>query len=127
MVQEALKEIKSPCQLAVAKNGIEAIESLRQERGADPLPDLILLDLNLPLKDGRAVLREIKQDDQLKHIPVLIFTSSQAPDDVLAAYRLHANCYLTKPTRMSEFFALIASIEEFWTKLVQVAFIPANT
>jgi len=124
LVQEALKYSNSPCELTVAKDGIEAIECLRLLAASATAPDLILLDLNLPLKDGREVLQEIKQDDDLKHIPVLVFTSSRAPEDVLSAYRLHANCYLAKPARMNEFFGLLASIEEFWTRL---AHLPALT
>lgn len=116
LVQEALKQTKSPCQLTVVKDGVAALEHLRQEGGVTDRPDLILLDLNLPLKDGREVLREIKQDDELKHIPVLILTSSGSTEDVMTAYRLHANCYLTKPSRVNEFFSLLASIEDFWTK-----------
>src|SRR5690348_9795065 len=96
LVQEALKQAKSSCQLTVVKDGVAAIEHLRQQRGASEHPDLILLDLNLPLKDGREVLREIKEDEELKHIPVLVLTSSGSADDVMTAYRLHANCYLTK-------------------------------
>lgn len=116
LVQEALKQAKSPCQLTIVKDGVAAIEHLRQESSVADRPDLILLDLNLPLKDGREVLREIKEDDELKHIPVLILTSSGSTDDVMTAYRLHANCYLTKPSRVNEFFSLLACIEEFWTK-----------
>jgi chemotaxis family two-component system response regulator Rcp1 len=120
LVQEALKHCKSPCELTVAKDGIQAIALLSGESGFAAPPDLILLDLNLPFKDGREVLSEIKKDDQLKHIPVLVFTSSRSPDDVLSAYRLHANCYLSKPARLDEFFDLVASIEEFWTRLAQL-------
>lgn len=126
LVQEALKRSDSPCEITVAKDGVQAMECLRQESGSVASPDLILLDLNLPLKDGREVLREIKQDDQLKHIPVLVFTSSRASEDILSSYRLHANCYLTKPSRMNEFFGLVESIEEFWTKRAQLPGLAAD-
>lgn len=116
LLQEAFKQLKSPFQLMIAKNGVAAIDHLRQAGGSDGQPDLILLDLNLPLKDGREVLREIKGDDDLKHIPVLVLTSSRSPDDVMNAYRLHANCYLTKPSRLNELFSLLGSIEDFWTR-----------
>jgi len=116
LVQEALKQTQSTWQVSVVRDGIAAIEHLRHEPGARNPPDLILLDLNIPFKDGREVLREIKDDDNLKHIPVLILTSSCSPDDVMSAYRLHANCYLTKPARLNDLFSLVESIQEFWTR-----------
>lgn len=123
LVQEALKQIKSSCQLTIAKDGIAALEHLRQSAEQ---PDLILLDLNLPLKDGREVLQEIKQDHRLMHIPVVILTSSRAPEDVTTAYGMHANCYLSKPSRVNEFFSLLASVEQFWTRLAHLPRLAAS-
>ncbi len=91
----------------------------RGEEHADmPMPDLILLDLNLPGKDGREVLTEIKADERFKHIPVVILTSSQDEEDILRSYRLHANCYISKPIRFGEFVKVAKSIEEFWFTIV---------
>ena len=91
----------------------------RGEEHADlPVPDLILLDLNLPRRDGREVLTEIKADEGFKHIPVVILTSSQDEEDILQSYRLHANCYISKPIRFGEFVKVVKSIEEFWFTIV---------
>ncbi len=83
-----------------------------------PMPDLILLDLNLPGKDGREVLAAIKADERLGHIPVVVLTSSQDEEDILRSYRLHANCYISKPIRFGEFVKVVKSIEEFWFTIV---------
>jgi two-component system response regulator len=88
---------------------------------AAALPDLILLDLNLPRKNGREVLAEIKGDDRLRHIPVVILTTSQAEQDVLASYRLRANAYVTKPVELDQFLKVVASIEEFWLEIVKLS------
>lgn len=106
--------------LTVAKDGIEALAMLRKEgpyREA-PRPDLILLDLNLPKKDGREVLAEIKCDSGLKRIPVVILTTSQDEHDVLRSYNLHANCYITKPVDLEQFIKVVKSIEDFWLGIV---------
>jgi two-component system, chemotaxis family, response regulator Rcp1 len=122
LVREALKQAKIPCRIGIARDGVAAIENLRQ--GARP--DLILLDLNLPRKDGREVLREIKQDPELQHIPVLVLTSSRAQEDIVNAYRLHANCYLAKPSRLDDYFSLLAAIEEFWTRVAHLPIVPSE-
>lgn len=117
---EALREGKVSNNLIVADNGVEALAVLRREgKYADaPRPDLILLDLNLPKKDGREVLAEIKSDDDLKRIPVVVMTTSKAEQDILKAYDLHANCYITKPVDLEQFFTVVKSIEDFWLSIV---------
>jgi CheY-like chemotaxis protein len=120
LTQEALKEGKVYSNLHWAKDGVEALQFLRREgahRGA-PRPDIILLDLNLPKKDGREVLREIKADDSLKQIPVVVLTTSQAEEDVLRSYALHANCYVTKPVDLEKFIVVVRSIDKFWLTVV---------
>jgi chemotaxis family two-component system response regulator Rcp1 len=104
------------------KEGVEAIAFLRQEdKYADaPQPNLILLDLNLPRKDGREVLAEIKQDPDLKRIPVVILTTSQAEQDILKTYDLYANCYITKPVDLEQFITVVSSIETFWLSIVKL-------
>jgi CheY-like chemotaxis protein len=122
LTQEALKENKMYNCLHVVSDGVEAMAFLRQQgKYADaPRPDLILLDLNLPKKDGREVLAEIKADENLKRIPVVILTSSQAEEDVLKTYNLHANCYVTKPVDLDQFIRVVKSIEEFWLTIVKL-------
>ena len=119
---EALREAKVKNRLWVVEDGVEAMEFLRREgRHADvPRPDLILLDLNLPRKDGRQVLKEIKSDDALKRIPVVILTTSKSEEDVLRAYDLHANCYITKPVDFNRFMDVVKSIEDFWLTVVRL-------
>jgi CheY-like chemotaxis protein len=119
---EALKEGKFLNRLTVVKDGVEALTLLRwQGRYANaPRPHLILLDLNLPKKDGREVLAEIKADDNLKRIPVVILTTSQAEQDILKSYSLHANCYITKPVDLDQFIAVVKSIEDFWLGIVML-------
>ncbi len=116
LTQEALKEGKVYNNLHWAKDGVEALEFLRRKgrHAQAPRPDIILLDLNLPKKDGREVLSEIKQDDALKRIPVVILTTSKAEEDVLKTYNLHANCYVTKPVDLEKFIVVIKSIDAFW-------------
>lgn len=117
---EALKEAKVLNELMVVKDGIEALSLLcRQGQYAHAArPDLILLDLNLPKKDGREVLAEIKAHEDLKQIPVVILTSSQDEQDVLTSYNLHANCYITKPVDLEQFITVVKSIENFWLGIV---------
>jgi CheY-like chemotaxis protein len=120
LTMEALREAKVHNRVNVAPDGVEAMAYLRREdRYADaPRPDLILLDLNLPKKDGREVLAEIKADDRLKHIPVVILTTSRAEQDILKSYDLHANCYVTKPVDLDQFINVVRSIEDFWLTVV---------
>jgi CheY-like chemotaxis protein len=117
---EALKEATLPNKLTVVKNGADALSLLRRQgqyAGA-ARPDLILLDLNLPKKDGRKVLAEIKGDDSLKRIPVVILTTSEDEQDVLESYNLHANCYIVKPLDLDRFITVVKSIEDFWLRIV---------
>jgi CheY-like chemotaxis protein len=119
---EALEENKFHVDLDVVKDGIEALEFLRQQGqyAEARRPDLILLDLNLPRKDGREVLAEIKSDPDLQRIPVVILTTSQAEEDILKTYNLHANCYVTKPVDLDQFIKVVKSIEEFWFTIVRL-------
>ena len=120
LTREALKEGKVYNNLHWAKDGVEALEFLhRKGKYADaPRPDIILLDLNLPKKDGREVLQDIKKDDKLKRIPVVILTTSKAEEDVLKSYNLHANCYVTKPVDLEKFIVVVKSIDAFWLTVV---------
>jgi CheY-like chemotaxis protein len=120
LTREAIKEFKIHNTLHVITNGVEALAFLRREGGyADAArPDLVLLDLNLPKKNGLDVLMEIKTDEALQHIPVVILTASKADQDVLDAYYLHANCYITKPVGLAQFEKIVRSIEEFWFTIV---------
>ncbi len=113
---ELLKAAWPRTRLHFAEDGAEALTFLRrEERYANvPRPDLIVLDLNLPKKDGREVLAEIKADDSLRRIPVIVLTTSQAPSDILRAYDLHANCYITKPRELDQYFEVVKCIEDFW-------------
>lgn len=119
---EAFKEGKLSNRLHVVKDGVEAMAFLHREgRYADAVsPDLILLDLNLPKKDGREVLAEIKADARLKRIPVVILTISTAEQDILKSYDLHANCYITKPVDLDQFLKAIKAIEDFWLTIVKL-------
>ncbi len=120
LVVEAMREAKLDNYIHVVEDGVEAMQFLRREGrfGDAPRPDLILLDLNLPKKDGRAVLAEVKADPVLKRIPVVVLTTSQAEEDVLRAYDLHANCYITKPVDMEQFMKVVAQIDDFWVRVV---------
>ena len=122
LTTEALKEEKIYNNLHVATDGVEAMAFLRREgKYAKAVrPDLILLDLNLPKKDGREVLEEIKSDDDLKTIPVVVLTVSQAEEDILKSYNLHANCYITKPVDLDQFIKVIRSVQEFWLTIVKL-------
>ena len=119
---EALKEGKVNNKLHVANDGMEAMAFLhRQGKYSDaPHPDLILLDLNLPKKDGHEVLAEIKKDSMLKHIPVVVLTGSTAGEDILKTYNLHANCYITKPIDLEQFIMVVKSIKDFWLTIVKM-------
>jgi two-component system, chemotaxis family, response regulator Rcp1 len=120
LTKEALKEGKVYNNLHWAKDGVEALEFLRRdgEHAKAPRPDIILLDLNLPKKDGREVLSVIKNDDQLKHIPVVVLTTSKAEEDVVRSYNLHANCYVTKPVDLEKFISVVQAIDRFWLTIV---------
>lgn len=117
---DALEHGKFKNNLHVVSDGETAMAFLRKEAPYEnvPRPDIILLDLNLPKKDGREVLAEVKADPQLKRIPVVVLTTSQAEEDILRTYSLHANCYLTKPLHVEQFFRLVRSIENFWLSIV---------
>ncbi|MGD0449475.1 MAG: response regulator [Candidatus Bathyarchaeia archaeon] len=122
LTKEALKDAKVLNEIYVAKDGVEAMEFLhRQGKFAQaPMPDMILLDLNLPRKDGREVLAEIKKDPKLKHIPVIILTTSKADEDIIKTYNLHANAYITKPVDLNRFVEIIHALEEFWFTIVKL-------
>jgi CheY-like chemotaxis protein len=120
LTREALKEAKVLNELHVVKDGVAALAFLRRQPPytAKPRPDLILLDLNLPKKDGREVLAEIKKDEDLRRIPVVILTTSRAEEDVIRSYDLHANAYVTKPVDLMQFLEVIRSLEQFWLAVV---------
>ncbi len=122
LAKEALRESKIKNNLHSVGDGVEAMAFLRKEdKYKDmPTPDLLLLDLNLPRKDGREVLAEIKEDKDLKRIPVVILTVSKAEEDILKTYDLHANCYITKPLDLDQFMKVVKSIEDFWLSIVKL-------
>ncbi|HXJ24003.1 MAG TPA: response regulator [Polyangia bacterium] len=122
LTEEALKEGKVRNNLTVARDGEEALEILRRpgQHGGAARPDLILLDLNLPRKDGREVLATLKADPSLKHIPVVVLTTSSAEVDILNSYQLHANCYITKPVDLEQFVSVVKSIDDFWLTVVKL-------
>jgi chemotaxis family two-component system response regulator Rcp1 len=122
LTKEALKEGKLLNQLTVVGDGVEALSFLRRQGiYADaPQPELILLDLNLPKKDGREVLAEIKADPNLRRIPVVVLTTSSSEEDILKIYDLHANCYITKPVDLEQFMGVVKSIEDFWVSVVKL-------
>jgi CheY-like chemotaxis protein len=117
---EALKEAKVRNHLSIVEDGVQAMEFLRRQGRYSnaPRPDLIMLDLNLPRKDGREVLAELKADDNLRMIPVVVLTTSRAEEDIIRAYKLHANCYITKPVDFQQFLTVVRSIESFWLFVV---------
>ncbi len=122
LTKEVLKGSKVSNNLIVASNGQEALACLRNQgkyKGS-VRPDLILLDLNLPIMDGREVLAQIKDDPDLKRIPVVILTTSKAEEDVLKTYNLHANCYVTKPVDLEQFVTVVKSLEDFWLAIVKL-------
>lgn len=122
LAAEAWKEGSVPGRLHVVSDGVEAIHFLRNSESyaAAPKPDLMLLDLNLPRKDGREVLAEIKNDPDLRRIPVVVLTTSQADLDILRSYDLHANCFVSKPVDLDSFISVIKSISEFWGRVVKL-------
>jgi len=122
LTQEALKEGKVLNNLSIARDGEEAMEFLgRKGKYANAVrPDLILLDLNMPKKDGRAVLTDIKNDEELRSIPVVVLTTSVAEQDILKAYNLHANCYITKPVDLGQFIEVVKNINDFWFSVVKL-------
>ena len=122
LAQEALKDSKIVNTLHVVSDGVEAMAFLRREGKYQGVlrPDLVLLDLNLPRKDGREVLAEVKADPDLKRIPVVILTVSKAEEDVLKTYNLHANCYITKPLGLDQFIKVVKAIEDFWLTIVKL-------
>lgn len=125
LTKEAMKESKVLNKLSIVKDGVEAMDYLRKKGNfsAAHRPDLILLDLNLPRKDGREVLAEVKEDPDLKRIPVVILTTSQDEKDILKSYNLHANCYIAKPVNLQQFLEVVKSIEDFWVTIVSL---PSN-
>ena len=122
LTRETLKDFKIKVELNVVEDGVEALAFLRREGkyAKAPRPDLILLDLNLPRKDGREVLAEIKQDPDLRRIPVIIMTISSAEEDILRSYNLHANAYVTKPLNLEQFGRITRAIEDFWFTIVKL-------
>lgn len=115
LIREALKETPVPVQITIAHDGVEATDYLHQaEMGLTSRPDLVLLDLNLPRKNGREVLAEIKGSPTLKQIPVLVMTSSRSDEDISVAYSLNCNCYITKPGDLQEYVEVVRAIEDFW-------------
>jgi chemotaxis family two-component system response regulator Rcp1 len=122
LAREGLRECKLLNNLHVAEDGVRALAFLRRqgEHAKAPRPDLIMLDLNLPRKDGREVLREIKEDENLKRIPVVILTTSKAEEDIVKSYSLHANCYVTKPLAIEQFITVVKAIESFWFTIVKL-------
>jgi two-component system, chemotaxis family, response regulator Rcp1 len=122
LTQEALKDAKVHINLRVVRDGIDAMAFLMREGeyATTSRPDLILLDLNLPRKDGREVLKEIKENPELKSIPVVILTTSASEADILRSYMLHANCYITKPVNLDGFLTVVKSIDSFWLSIVKL-------
>lgn len=120
LTQEALHEGKIRNNLHHARDGVEALAFLKREGefAKAPKPDLVLLDLNLPRKDGREVLAEMKQDPRLRTIPVVVLTTSEAENDIVRSYELHANCYITKPVGLEQFISIVREIESFWLAVV---------
>ena len=122
LTQEALKDAKLAVNLHVVNDGLEAMAFMRKEGqyAGKPRPDIVLLDLNLPKKDGREVLADIKSDPELKRTPVVIVTTSKAEEDIVKTYDLHANCYVTKPLDLDQFIIMVWSIEHFWLTIVKL-------
>lgn len=120
LTQEALREGKIRNNLYHTRDGVEALAFLKREGeyAKAPTPDLVLLDLNMPRKDGREVLAEIKVDPRLRFIPVVVLTTSEAENDIVRSYELHANCYITKPVDLEKFTAIVRMIENFWLEVV---------
>jgi two-component system, chemotaxis family, response regulator Rcp1 len=125
LIQEALKSTSILCEMVIARDGMEAMHYLRQDgpHANAVRPDLILLDLNLPKKDGREVLAEIKADPNLRHIPVVVLTTSRNEEDILKSYDLHVNCYISKSRNLSQLFKIVKGIEKFW---LETAILPPS-
>jgi two-component system, chemotaxis family, response regulator Rcp1 len=123
---EALKQSKMHISLSFARDGIEALAFLRHQGKftASPCPDIILLDLNMPRMDGREALAAIKEDADLKHIPVVVLTTSAAEEDIVRSYNLHANCYVTKPVDLQQFMKVVSAIQDFWFTVVKLPTCP---
>ena len=122
LTREVLRETKVRNTLHVAQDGVEALDFLkgRGKHAGVARPDLILLDLNLPRKDGREVLREVKEDPDLRRIPIVVLTTSKAEADVVRSYNLHANCYISKPVDLEQFISVVKAIEGFWLTIVKL-------
>lgn len=122
MVEESLQDSKLKVNLQIVKDGIEALDYLykRGKYKEAGIPDIIILDLNLPRKDGREVLEDIKNDQKLRFIPVVVLTTSADEEDIYRSYNLHANCYITKPLDFDQFAKIVASIEDFWFTIVRL-------
>jgi CheY-like chemotaxis protein len=126
MTQEAFQEQRIVNRLHVARDGVEALEFLRREgeHANAPRPDLVLLDLNLPRKDGREVLAEIRESQALTHLPVVVLTTSEAQEDILRSYQLHANAYVTKPVDFASFVGVVHQIDDFFVSVVKLPHVP---
>jgi CheY-like chemotaxis protein len=122
LTREGIKEAKINNNLSVVRDGEEAMDYLHKRNGFEdvPRPDLVLLDLNLPKKDGREVLEEIKSSEELRRLPVVVLTTSEAEKDIVKSYELHANCYVTKPLGLDQFVEVIKAIEDFWFSIVKL-------
>ena len=122
LIREAFEDNKVANRLHVVADGVQALEFMRQsgEHAQAPRPDLVLLDLNLPRKDGREVLAEVKGDERLQQIPVVVLTTSKAEEDVLRSYKLHANAYVTKPVDFDRFIEVVRQIDEFFVTVVKL-------
>ncbi|MGB9937130.1 MAG: response regulator [Methanobacterium sp.] len=122
LIEEVLKDTNANNKLHVVKDGVDAMHFLNKEEEFSnaPRPDIILLDLNLPRKDGREVLKEVKENEDLRSIPIVILTTSSANEDIIKTYNNHANCYITKPVDFDQFLKVINAIEDFWLKIVRL-------
>ena len=128
LIQEALRSSTLQCEVVVARDGVEALDYLRRQgKFGDAIrPDLILLDLNLPRKDGREVLADIKADPELKYIPIIVLTTSRNEEDISHSYDLHVNCYISKSRNLAELFKIVRGIEEFWLQTVTLPPLPSS-
>lgn len=122
LTREALEEWKIINKISIARDGKEAINFLEKHRdfSKNDLPDLILLDVNIPKKNGYEVLQQVKEDDALKHIPVIMLTTSSSEKDIMRSYKNHANCFITKPVEVEEFLSTLAGIKNFWISIVKL-------
>lgn len=128
LIQEALRTSSFQCEVVVARDGVDAMNYLRQQEEFRYArrPDLILLDLNLPRKDGREVLADIKSDPELKYIPIIVLTTSRNEEDISQSYDLHVNCYISKSRNLAELFKIVRGIEEFWLETVTLPPLPSS-